>query len=400
MLTTDQMDAASPLACLLIGQPALRRMLRIKLGGRSDQLVSDDAIPSSTKPPATCPCRQQHRALQTLVAAWSARKAIIDETCARTAVTEVTSDFGYLEHPAVKELRSPQLLSQAERMELVDGPTLAQMLDSGGALPAAQIAAIGLQLLSVLEAAHRLGIVHRDIKPGNILVATGGQAKLADFGIAHTIGDPRLTRSGVMGTQDYLAPELFDAAPITPAADLWSLGAALYAALAGRGPFNRGATGATLRAILVDPVPGPPCEPLLAAAITAMLQRDPDVRQPRPGRRPASASRRRHCHAATQTSSTPNTGVKDRGEPDDADGGESPYAQPWHRHRHRGATARPCRSPARARGHPRTVRATATGAARRPATPPAGHRRNGCHGGRPRRARCWRCPGPPRRSRR
>lgn len=137
------------------------------------------------------------------------------------------------------------------------------------------MAAFGLQLLSVLQAAHALGIVHRDIKPANIIIAPGGQSKLTDFGIAHTVGDPRLTRSGIMGTQAYMAPELFDSASITPAADVWSLGATLFAAAEGRAPFDRDTTGATLRAILVDDPPVPRCPPPLSAAISWMLQRDP-----------------------------------------------------------------------------------------------------------------------------
>jgi serine/threonine protein kinase len=159
-------------------------------------------------------------------------------------------------------------------MELVEGPTLAEIIERGGPLPGPQVAAFGLQLLSVLEAAHALGVVHRDVKPANIIIAAG-QVKLTDFGIAHSVGDPRLTRTGVMGTQAYLAPELFESAPITPAADLWSLGATLYHATEGRGPFERATTGATLRAILIDDLPALACAPPLAAAITGLLQRDP-----------------------------------------------------------------------------------------------------------------------------
>ncbi len=185
-----------------------------------------------------------------------------------------------IDHPAAVRLYDVLPATPADDaiyliMELVEGPTLAQLVERGGPLPEPEVAAFGLQLLSVLEAAHSLGIVHRDIKPSNIIIAAGGQAKLTDFGIAHTMGDARLTRSGIMGTQAYLAPELFDAAPITPAADLWSLGATLYAAVQGQGPFERASTGATLRAILIDDVPAPGCEPMLATAISAMLQRDP-----------------------------------------------------------------------------------------------------------------------------
>ena len=110
------------------------------------------------------------------------------------------------------------------------------------------------------------------------MITPGGQVKLADFGIAHIAGDARLTRSGVMGTQAYMAPELFESAPITPAADLWALGATLYAATSGHGPFDRDTTAATLRAILIDDIPVPACSPGLAAAITGLLQRDPAQR--------------------------------------------------------------------------------------------------------------------------
>ena len=159
-------------------------------------------------------------------------------------------------------------------MELVEGPTLTQLMQRGP-LPALDVARFGLQLLGVLQVAHGLGVVHRDIKPANIMITAGGQAKLTDFGIAYTVGDTRLTRSGIMGTQAYMAPELFESAPITPAADLWSLGATLFAAAEGQGPFERDTTGATLRAILIDDPPVPRCGSGLATAITGMLQRDP-----------------------------------------------------------------------------------------------------------------------------
>ena len=101
--------------------------------------------------------------------------------------------------------------------------------------------------------------------------------KLTDFGIAHIAGDPRLTRSGIIGTPAYQAPELFESVSITPAADMWSLGATLYYAADGRGPFDRDSTGATLRAILLDDLP-PRCEAHLATVIGQLLQRDPAER--------------------------------------------------------------------------------------------------------------------------
>jgi serine/threonine protein kinase len=163
-------------------------------------------------------------------------------------------------------------------MEFVDGPTLAELIAQHGAMPAPWVRAIGLRLLDVLQAAHALGIVHRDVKPGNIMITRDGQAKLTDFGIAYSLGELRLTSDGVMGTRSYLAPELCEDGPITPAADLWALGATLYHAAEGRAPFDRDSTAATLRAILLDPPPVPDCEAGLAAAIGAMLHRDPAKR--------------------------------------------------------------------------------------------------------------------------
>jgi serine/threonine protein kinase len=185
-------------------------------------------------------------------------------------------------------------------MELVAGPTLAQVISQHGRLAEPTVAAFGLQLLDVLDAAHTLGVVHRDIKPANILITPGGQAKLTDFGIAHTMGDLRLTRSGILGTQAYLAPELFESAPITPAADVWSLGATLYAAAEGRSPFERDTTGATLRAILIDELPPPRCSPALATALTTMLQRDP-------AHRATISQARATLHTATTTAPATTT---------------------------------------------------------------------------------------------
>ena len=98
-------------------------------------------------------------------------------------------------------------------LELIDGPTLAQLIRRNGGLPDATVASLGVQLLDVLQAAHDLGIVHRDIKPANIMVAAGNQVKLTDFGIAHTVGDPRLTDSGTMGTQATWHPNCLATSP-------------------------------------------------------------------------------------------------------------------------------------------------------------------------------------------
>jgi hypothetical protein len=190
---------------------------------------------------------------------------------------------GQLNHPnvvGVHDVVSPTGADDAVYivMELVRAPSLADLLDRHGPLPAARAAAVGLGILDALDAAHARGIVHRDVKPANVLVGDGDRVKLTDFGIALAAADNRLTRSGVIGTQAYLAPECFDAREAGPAADLWALGATLFHAVAGRAPFDRDTTTATLRAILFEDVPAPPGEPGLAQAITGLLTRPVDQR--------------------------------------------------------------------------------------------------------------------------
>ncbi|MBO0820307.1 MAG: protein kinase, partial [Nocardiopsaceae bacterium] len=164
-------------------------------------------------------------------------------------------------------------------MELVDGPTLTgRVVGQGGTLPAPLVARYGLQLTDVLEAAHELGIVHRDIKPGNILIAKGDQAKLTDFGIAHLVGGTRLTRAGTAGTLSFMAPELFQGQEISAANDIWSLGTTLFYAADGRVPFDRDTDAATMAAILTQEIPAPGCDPALAEVISGMLLRDPQQR--------------------------------------------------------------------------------------------------------------------------
>jgi len=163
-------------------------------------------------------------------------------------------------------------------MEYVDGDTLGQVIEREGPLSEPRAAGIALQMLSILDAAHALGIVHRDIKPANIMITAAGQVKLADFGIAHMVGGTRLTGSGVIGTPAYMAPEQLQGLDITPAVDLWALGATLYDAVAGRNPFDRQTTAATFHAILMADLPSAPCGPPLAPVITGLLVRDPAQR--------------------------------------------------------------------------------------------------------------------------
>ncbi|HZA82030.1 MAG TPA: serine/threonine-protein kinase, partial [Actinomycetes bacterium] len=163
-------------------------------------------------------------------------------------------------------------------MELVSAPTLEELVRGGGPLAPERAARLGLGLLDTLEAAHRAGIVHRDLKPKNVMVREDGATKLADFGIASVQGDPRLTATGlVVGSPAYMAPEQVEAEPVSPATDLWALGATLWFAVEGEPPFG-GGEFQTLSAI----VNGHPRQPQrlgpLAPVLTRLLVKDPAAR--------------------------------------------------------------------------------------------------------------------------
>jgi len=137
-------------------------------------------------------------------------------------------------------------------MELVEGEPLSARIEREGGLPVDQVAQIGISLAYALDAAHRLGVVHRDVKPSNVLLTSEGQARLTDFGIAVSDGDPRLTRTGeVVGSPAYLAPERAHGEPGGPECDVWGLGATLYAAVEGEPPFG-GATPLDVLTSVVD----------------------------------------------------------------------------------------------------------------------------------------------------
>jgi serine/threonine protein kinase len=147
------------------------------------------------------------------------------------------------------------VVDEAERvylvMELVDELTLADVVATHGPLTPEATAAVGVELLGALEAAHRVGIVHRDVKPRNVMVLPNGGVKLADFGIASLRDDPRLTKTGmVLGTPSYMAPEQALGEEAGPASDLWGTGALLYYAVEGEPPFDRGEPIATLHAVV------------------------------------------------------------------------------------------------------------------------------------------------------
>ncbi|MGW5715589.1 serine/threonine-protein kinase [Amycolatopsis sp. NPDC003865] len=171
-------------------------------------------------------------------------------------------------------------------MELVVAPTLADVIEREGPLDNSRVAALGLQVLGALESAHAAGIVHRDVKPSNIMVLPGDRVKLADFGIARAMDDPSLTQTGgVMGSPGYMAPELFAGAGPSPAADLWSLGATLFHAAEGRAPFQRTTTAATLHAIMYDQPVLERTRGPLADAVRGLLTQSTSDRLTAPGLR-------------------------------------------------------------------------------------------------------------------
>ncbi|MGW1974719.1 serine/threonine-protein kinase [Streptomyces sp. NPDC001889] len=161
-------------------------------------------------------------------------------------------------------------------MQYVDGPSLADATGDSGRVPAPEAARIGLQVLRALDAAHTAGVLHRDVKPANVLLARDGRALITDFGIASIEGDPTLTRTGeIVGSIDYLAPERVQGADPGPASDLWSLGATLYTAVEGVSPFRRTSPMTTMQAV-VGEEPQPPVHAgPLGPVITALLSKNP-----------------------------------------------------------------------------------------------------------------------------
>jgi serine/threonine protein kinase len=158
-------------------------------------------------------------------------------------------------------------------MEHVSSRSLQEILENEGPLSPAAVATIGLDLLAALDAAHDAGIVHRDVKPSNVLVDRKGHACLTDFGIATTTGDSSLTTQGALiGSPSYMAPERANGEEPRPPVDLWSLGATLYAAVEGRPPFDKGEPMATLLSVVSEhPAPmlrAGPLEPVLRGLLT------------------------------------------------------------------------------------------------------------------------------------
>ncbi|MFD6292773.1 serine/threonine-protein kinase, partial [Streptomyces sp. NPDC060205] len=164
-------------------------------------------------------------------------------------------------------------------MELVRGRSLAELIRTQGALSPQETARIGAQVLSALRAAHAADVLHRDVKPANVLLAEDDRVILTDFGIAMVVGDTALTMTGeVVGSPEYLAPEQALGRPLGPATDLWSLGVLLHTAVQGRSPFRQDSALGTLRAVVDDEPPSPHRAGPLTSVIEGLLRKDPAER--------------------------------------------------------------------------------------------------------------------------
>ena len=164
-------------------------------------------------------------------------------------------------------------------MELVEGKSLAEAIREDGLLEPRRAAEVGLAILDVLRSAHREGILHRDVKPSNVLIAEDGRVVLTDFGIAQVEGDPSITSTGMLvGAPSYISPERARGHKPGPAADLWSLGGLLYAAVEGTPPYDKGSAIATLTAVMTEPLEEPKNAGPLKDVIYGLLTKDPAQR--------------------------------------------------------------------------------------------------------------------------
>ncbi|CAM5568616.1 MULTISPECIES: serine/threonine-protein kinase [Streptomyces] len=164
-------------------------------------------------------------------------------------------------------------------MELVEGRSLAEVVRDDGPLTPRRAAEVGLAVLDVLRAAHREGILHRDVKPSNVLMSDDGRVVLTDFGIAQVEGDPSLTSTGMLvGAPSYISPERARGQKPGPPADLWSLGGLLYACVEGVPPYDKGSAIATLTAVMTEPLEPPKSAGPLEEVIYGLLVKDPAAR--------------------------------------------------------------------------------------------------------------------------
>jgi eukaryotic-like serine/threonine-protein kinase len=203
--------------------------------------------------------------------------------------------------------------------EYLKAHSLAELLRALGPLEESKVAAIGEAVAAGLAAAHQVGITHRDVKPGNVLVCDDGQVKLTDFGIARNVSEKTITRTGIMlGSPCYIAPEVAAGDPVTPSADLWGLGATLFAAVEGEPPYGDG--GGVLEIInevVQGEVPRPSATGPLADIIAALMVKEP-------AERIALAEVRNRLHPLLPPPSTPLLSEEELARLDGSTGDEAP----------------------------------------------------------------------------
>ncbi|MET9195465.1 serine/threonine-protein kinase, partial [Streptomyces olivaceus] len=291
------------------------------------------------------------------------------------AIARIRNNSAVTVYDVVEEDDRPWIV-----MELVEGKSLAEAIREDGLLEPKRAAEVGLAVLDVLRSAHREGILHRDVKPSNVLIAEDGRVVLTDFGIAQVEGDPSITSTGMLvGAPSYISPERARGHKPGPAADLWSLGGLLYAAVEGTPPYDKGSAIATLTAVMTENLEEPKNAGPLRDVIYGLLNKDPALRLDDAG---ARAMLNKVIHAPEP-------------EPVDATKVVPLPAQPDERTRRGGAAGaggkRTEEAGERLRGALRSVRKAAVGAGaagegvRRPGSPC--RRRRGC----PSSRRCpWR----------
>ncbi|MFC7984521.1 protein kinase [Streptomyces sp. NPDC057336] len=190
------------------------------------------------------------------------------------AIARIRNNSAVTVYDVVEEDDRPWIV-----MELVEGKSLAEAIREDGLLEPRRAAEVGLAILDVLRSAHREGILHRDVKPSNVLIAEDGRVVLTDFGIAQVEGDPSITSTGMLvGAPSYISPERARGHKPGPAADLWSLGGLLYAAVEGTPPYDKGSAIATLTAVMTENLEEPKNAGPLRDVIYGLLNKDPAQR--------------------------------------------------------------------------------------------------------------------------
>ena len=222
-----------------------------------------------------------HREVAVKELSWPAHFGPAEQQTARHRAVREAQMAARLHHPNIVTVYD--IVEEDDRpwivMELLPYRSLRDIVAQDGPLSPVQAAELGRSILAALSAAHAEGVLHRDVKPANILVGPEGRAVLTDFGIARAADSPALTISGMLvGSPSYISPERARGGKGGPAADLWGLGACLYLAVEGRPPFERGDLLASLTAVVADE-PDPPAQAgPLRPVITGLLRKDPDRR--------------------------------------------------------------------------------------------------------------------------